>query len=161
MDEFAAAREFFESIPHHEAMGIKLVSLANGKARVKLEIEDHLLGDTERGVVHGGVITVLLDTVSGISVFSRTAAAEPIATLDLRIDYLKPSSRGGTLFAEAECYHASRNVAFTRAIAFHDLEDPIAHAAGTFLRGTAGSATLGGPARGKAAGGGTENPGQD
>jgi acyl-coenzyme A thioesterase PaaI-like protein len=37
----------------------------------------------------------------------------------------------------ATCYKLTRNVAFTRAVAFHDSEDdPIATSMGTFMIGT-------------------------
>ena len=52
-----------------------------------------LVGNPETGVVHGGVITTLLDSVCGLAVFSSFTQMRPVATLDLRIDYLKPQLR--------------------------------------------------------------------
>ena len=41
------------------------------------------------------------------------------------------------MVARATCYKVTRNVAFTRAVAYHDdPEDPIAHSVGTFMLGT-------------------------
>jgi acyl-coenzyme A thioesterase PaaI-like protein len=57
-----------------------------------------------------------------------------IATLDLRIDYLRPAEPPRDVRARAECYKAGKQVAFVRAIAFHDDDQaPIASAAGTFM----------------------------
>ena len=62
---------------------------------------------------------------------------QPIATLDLRIDYLRPAEPGQDVIAVATCHHMSKNVAFVRATAFHDPDgEPIATAVGTFMLGT-------------------------
>jgi acyl-coenzyme A thioesterase PaaI-like protein len=60
-----------------------------------------------------------------------------IATLDLRIDYMKPATPHREVRARAHCYKMTRHVAFVRGVAFHDDEaDPIATSAGTFMLGT-------------------------
>jgi len=74
---------------------------------------------------------------SGTSVFAALTSWVPIATLDLRIDYLRPAEPGKDVFAKATCYKLTNNVAFTRAIAYHEREDdPIASSAGTFMLAT-------------------------
>jgi acyl-coenzyme A thioesterase PaaI-like protein len=56
------------------------------------------------------------------------------ATLDLRIDYLKPAAPREDIFAKVHCYRATKNIAFTRGMAYQgDIDDPIAHAAGSFM----------------------------
>ena len=84
----------------------------------------------------------VLDGCCGMSVATMLKAPEPFATLDLRIDYVRPAEPGKAVIAEAECYHVTRSVAFTRAFAHHgDPKNPIAAAAGTFMLGTKGKAT--------------------
>jgi len=62
---------------------------------------------------------------------------QPIATLDLRIDYLRPAEAGRDVISRATCFHMSKNVAFARAVAYHDTEDYlIASASGTFMLAT-------------------------
>jgi acyl-coenzyme A thioesterase PaaI-like protein len=88
----------------------------------------------------------LLDATLGASVFLRAkdGEARAIATLDLRIDYMKPATPHRDVIARAVCYAMTRNVAFVRGAAFHDDErDPIATAAATFMLDTKGQSALG------------------
>lgn len=142
-DEFdpeAMAQMVRQAIPHVKELGAELVHIERGRATMRLAYQERLVGNPETGVVHGGVITTLIDTVCGMSVFTRMAKIGAIATLDLRIDYLKPATPGKDLLAEAECYKVTRNVAFVRGIAHHgDPDDPVANCAGTFMVGTPGA----------------------
>ena len=87
--------------------------------------QPEFVGDPDTGVVHGGVVTVFLDSLSGMRI---------LPTLDLRIDYLKPSAPRLDIFARDHCYKTTRNIAFTRGIAYqNDIDTPIAHATGSFM----------------------------
>ena len=79
-------------MPHGQALGIELVSCdpALGRCVLRQPWREELVGDPASGVVHGGVITALLDTLSAGCVIAR--GIRPQATLDLRIDYLRPAT---------------------------------------------------------------------
>lgn len=124
-------------IPHADAMGMTLVEIGEGTAVAKVVYAPHLVGNPETGVVHGGVITSLLDNTAGVAVQTRAWASNPIATLDLRIDYMKPATAGEDIFAFAECYRVTSSIAFVRGVAYHtDRADPIAAVTATFMLGT-------------------------
>jgi uncharacterized protein (TIGR00369 family) len=94
---------------------------------------EHLVGDIEANVIHGGVITTLLDSFCGLACGAALEEFRFVATLDLRIDYMRPADSGRDIKAEAECYHVTKSVAFTRAWAYHDSKDKvIATAQGAF-----------------------------
>jgi uncharacterized protein (TIGR00369 family) len=132
-----ATRGFVDGIPHNRALGMRVVEISRGQAVFALPYAAKLVGNPDTGVLHGGAITALLDAVSGASVFAALTDWQPIATLDLRIDYLRAAEVGREVVARATCYKIGRNVAFTRAIAYHDDEaDPIASSVGTFMLGT-------------------------
>src|SRR5690242_10106518 len=131
------SRGFVDAIPHNKALGIKVVSFQRAEAVFQLPYDVKLVGNPDTGVLHGGAITALLDACSGASVFAALTDWSPIATLDLRIDYMRGGDPGRDITCRAHCYRVTRNVAFTRAVAYHDDEaDPIATSAGTFMLGT-------------------------
>src|SRR5688572_13851293 len=107
---------FVRHVPHNHALGIEVLAVGNAAARFRLPWAEHLVGNPELGVLHGGPITALLDACCGAAVFAALSELKPIATLDLRIDYLKPAETRRDVIARAECYKVTRNVAFVRAM---------------------------------------------
>jgi len=128
---------FIDAIPHNRALGMRVERMGQSEAVFVLPYDAKLVGNPDTGALHGGAITALIDACSGAAVFAALAEYKPIATLDLRIDYLRSGETGRDVTCRATCYRLARNVAFTRAIAFHDDEgDPIASSMGTFMLGT-------------------------
>lgn len=126
-------------VPHNRALNLKYISAKGGDARFSLPYAEHLVGDPRTGVMHGGAITTLIDSTCGAAVLTKLRMPAPIATLDLRIDYLKPAPAGKDVTAHAVCYKLTSNVAFVRGIAYcDDADDPIASAAGSFMVSTRG-----------------------
>ena len=124
-------------IPHAAALNLMMVEMKAGEAVCKVPYADHLIGNPDTRVVHGGVITALLDNCCGIAVGTKTGLRGQIATLDLRIDYMKPATPGEDIVAFAECYKVTKNIAFVRGVAYHtDRNDPIATCAAAFMLGT-------------------------
>ena len=146
LDIDALNEAFHDFVPFNKALGLTLTEAKHSPAvaTMRLPYDARFVGNPETGVLHGGVITTLMDAACGASVFFALKASKPIATLDLRIDYLGPGTPGRDVFARAECFKTTHNVAFVRAMAFHDdLSDPIAAASGTFMISTQGGAVTG------------------
>lgn len=125
--------------PHGQAIGLKLVNVEGRRLFVKVPYAEKLVGDPDTGVIHGGVITAALDNACGwaIRVGQDEEEFGAMATLDIRIDYMKPSTPHEDLLIVAECYKKTRNVAFVRAIAYNTTEDdPVAAAVAAFMMGT-------------------------
>jgi uncharacterized protein (TIGR00369 family) len=122
--------------PHMRELGIELEQAEAGVAIGVVPYREDLVGDPTTGVLHGGVVTTLLDSTAGAAVFSalRGPIPIPIATLDLRIDYLRPSTPHAPLYARVECYKLTHHVAFARGIAYNlDASDPVASMSATFM----------------------------
>lgn len=121
-------------IPQCVRLGISVVKCEPFRGTVRLPWSEDLVGDPVRGVVFGGVITTLLDQASGIAVQCSLEEFKAIATLDLRIDYLRAAEPRHDLFAMAECYKVTTNVAFVRGSAWdRDASDPFASMLATFM----------------------------
>lgn len=121
-------------IPHCRAIGIRFVEVHGGRSLVRIPYDERLVGNPDTGVLHGGVITTILDNASGMAVQSTFTDWMSIATLDLRIDYMRPATPGRDLFAAAECYRKTHRIAFVRGVAYHDdPEDPVATSVATFM----------------------------
>ncbi|MEQ9449634.1 MAG: PaaI family thioesterase, partial [Rhodospirillaceae bacterium] len=56
-----------------------------------------------------------------------------VATLDLRIDYLRPALPRVAIKAEADCYRLSNNIAFVRGRAYQEADREIASGLATFM----------------------------
>ena len=138
MTEAASPRELLagqpDHSPHGRALGIELVSMEPEIVTLKTPYRPELVGDPDTGVLAGGVVTALLDHACGQSVWAASYTDGSIATLDLRIDYMRGAEPGHDLFARAHCYKLTRSVAFVRAVAYeHSPEDPVATAQAAFM----------------------------
>lgn len=124
-------------VPHAAAIGLKILDVKPSGCRMSIPYDKNFIGNVETGVIHGGIITTLLDTTCGLSVQLSLGEATAIATLDLRIDYMKPATPGLGVIAHATCFKATRNIAFVRGVAYHvDEQDPVATSVGTFMIGS-------------------------
>ncbi|MET0541547.1 MAG: PaaI family thioesterase [Variovorax sp.] len=120
--------------PYSRELGLQLHAARPDWCVIRAPYDARTIGNPETGVVHGGVITALLDSCYGLAIFVRMANLRPMATLDLRIDYLKPATPGRDILGGAFCYKLGHELAFVRGAAYHDsLDDPIATSSAIFM----------------------------
>ena len=124
---------FFMNLPFSKYIGLKLERIGNGQAIMTMPYQKKLIGDPKTGVLHGGVITTLLDSCCGAAVMTAGDPKLPTATIDLRIDYMRPAEPKQILVAEAKCYRVTTSVVFVRATAHDGVKKiPVATATGAF-----------------------------
>ena len=134
-DAEASARRFMEVVPHADALGMEIVMATPGCVEVAMPWAPEFVGDPRTGVLHGGVISALMDMSCGLSVLCHPSHPPVTATIDLRIDYLRSATPGQRVSARAECFHVTRSVAFVRAVARDEGDTPVATATGAFTVG--------------------------
>ena len=122
--------------PHAAHLGIRVVETGPAFGVCALPFREELIGDPRRRVIFGGAITTLIDHASGLAVACAVEELTAIATIDLRVDYLRAAEPDLELYARSDCYRLTRNVAFVRAVAWErTASDPFASALGTFMLG--------------------------
>lgn len=126
---------FHEIVPHSKEIGMTIDETGDGWAIMSLPYQPFMLGDQERGLIHSSVVTSLVDTCSGLSVFCALPEYQNIATLDLRLDFMRPAVSEKTIYCRAECHRLTHQIGFSHAIVYQDSPDnPLATAQGTFMR---------------------------
>lgn len=129
---------------HTHALGFAYEGLDGDRVRIRVPWREDLVGDPDTGVLSGGLVTTLLDHVGGLAVWVALDRFESIATLDLRVDYMRAAEPGRDLIAEARCYRLTHSVAFVRAWAFEDSpENPVAAAQSAYMLNSSGARGIG------------------
>jgi uncharacterized protein (TIGR00369 family) len=127
------ARQFIQFLPHARELGMELTAMADGVATIQMPYDERLIGDPETRVIHGGAVSALMDTCCGAAVMCHPSNPGGTATVDLRIDYMRPATPGQRIETTATCYHITRSAAFVRAVAVdEDAGNPVATATGVF-----------------------------
>jgi uncharacterized protein (TIGR00369 family) len=124
-----------DSTPQALALGMRMVSVDVARGSLEVPWREDLVGDPDTGVIAGGVVTTLLDHTCGLAM-STAAGTEPFstATLDLRIDYMRPAAPRAGVTCEAHCYKITRSIGFVRAEAWDaDRSDLVATAQAAFI----------------------------
>ena len=105
----AYVREFAQTSPYYQAMGMSLVELEEGRALLRVAIQPtHLNAD---GIVHGGVLPAIADGAMGNALRTLHGAAAQVLTAEIHLHYLRPV-RGGSLLAEGRVVQSGRRLSF-------------------------------------------------
>lgn len=119
---------------HTGALGFVFDGLHDGGPRIRVPWRADLVGDPETAVFASGLVTTLLDHIGGLAVWTAMDEFQPIATLDLRVDYMRAARSGADLLAQAKCFRLTPTIAFVRAWAFEtDPSDPVAAAQAAYV----------------------------
>ena len=133
-DTAALPDRMTQFVPHAAALGMELVSIGHGQGVMRAAWREELVGDPETDVIAGGVVTALIDHTCGLAVNSANETPMPIATLDLRIDYMRPAAPRTGIICEAQCYRLTNSIGFVRAEAWDvDRGDLVATAQAAFM----------------------------
>ncbi|WP_435006662.1 PaaI family thioesterase [Tundrisphaera lichenicola] len=115
--------------PRHflESLGVK----ADGEGRLILEVaETHL---RSLGLVHGGVIATLLDSVMGMAAARSSPVEHYLVTAQLNVNFIRPALDGETLIAFADVRHVGRRTAVAQGEIRTDSGSLVATSSATFV----------------------------
>jgi uncharacterized protein (TIGR00369 family) len=97
--------------PIASTLGFEILSVAHGTAEFRLEPQEYHFNPL--GLVHGGVLCTLLDTVVGCAVHTTLDAGWGYTSIDLNVTYLRPVTlKTGTLTAVGTLTKGGRRVSF-------------------------------------------------
>lgn len=129
------AARFIGAVPHVAELGIQMVTMNSERIHLRLPYREQWLGDSVHRLIHPGIISTLVDSGSGLAVLARLEKPEPIATLDLRMDYLRPALADLAIDCSAECYRVTQHIVFVRATVWQGKpEKPVALSQSVFMR---------------------------
>jgi uncharacterized protein (TIGR00369 family) len=102
-------------------LGYRGIEQADGRSVIEWDATPEYCFHSPTGpIVHGGLVTTLLDTAMGGACWTLMDEDEDFLTADLRAEFLR-SARPGTLRAEGRVLRRSRRVAFCAA-ELHDAD---------------------------------------
>ena len=102
----------FGKVPFVGLIGMELVELEIGAAKIKLEMRDELR--QPYGLLHGGATASLIDTATAFAILGNLAEGEMASTVDLTIQYLRPHT-DGALLCTAKVTRAGKRLLFVSA----------------------------------------------
>ncbi|WP_261396025.1 MULTISPECIES: PaaI family thioesterase [unclassified Halomonas] len=129
-----ALQRFIDVIPHTHMLEMQVTSVDEEGVTLYLPWHPLLSGDRQRGLVHTGVLSMLLDTACGASVLTALPQPEVCPTLDLHISHRRPGIEEWPLWVKARADAVSSSVVFTEAQAWQQDGQPLARASGHFAR---------------------------
>ena len=125
---------YASQVGHGGALGISYVGHGADWVELGLDYQEKLVGVASSGIIASGPIISLMDMATSMAIWVKLDRFRHQATLDLRIDYMRPATPGRKIIGRGECYSIRRSVGFVRGLAHDgDPEDPVAHVAATFM----------------------------
>jgi len=134
-------------LPFNKVLGLRIDRLEPGNVRVVFDMKPELVGNYVHGVLHGGVVSSVLDATGGIvasiGVVEKLQTRPPdeiaqgiskVGTIDLRVDYLRPGL-GQSFHANGTVMRSGRKVTVVRMELHNDADKLIAVGTGTYIVG--------------------------
>lgn len=128
-------RVFEEFVPFNRVLGIKVESIDPAAPKLRFDMRPDLIGNPRRQMLHGGVISAVLDVTAGIAIHLAVAQQKSdstpegqfpnIGTINLHVDYLRPG-RGNYFIATGRVVRLGNRVAVAQMELVNDSGELIA-----------------------------------
>ena len=136
-----------QKIPFNRFIGLRLELVDLETVRARFDSRNEFIGNPAHGILHGGVISSVLDATGGITAslgILKRALRDPVSdiesrltkvgTIDLRVDYLRPG-RGEYFISTGTIMRTGRKVTVVRMELKDDKDKLIAVGTGTYIVG--------------------------
>ena len=141
-------KDIYQNImPFNRLLGIEITSLTQKNVQVRIDMRDELIGNFVHGMLHGGVISAVLDLTGGILVSAELLnqlAGESdeeiarrmarIGTIDLRVDYLR-AGKGDYFLSTGSVLRQGGRMSVVRTEMYNDSNSLIAAGTATYQVG--------------------------
>lgn len=121
----------FGKVPFVQLIGMELVELEIGEAKIKLDMRDELR--QPYGLLHGGATASLIDTAMAFAILGNLSEGEIASTVDLTIQYLRPHT-DGTVTCTAKVTRAGKRLLFVSAEVTNEEGKLVATALSTYTK---------------------------
>ena len=111
-------------------LGMTTTRASDGVCVIELDLEPRHMSVAQRA--HGGVLFTMLDTAMGRAVLSRLPAGRGCATVEAKINFLRPLQTG-RMRAEGRALDLTRRTAYAEATITDDDGRVLARSSGTFF----------------------------
>ena len=130
-------------IPFNKMLGLRIESIDPKAPKLAFDMRPELVGNSRRGILHGGVISAVLDATGGFAIM-LALAKEPkpgeklsfpnMGTIDLRVDYLRPG-RGKHFVSTGKVVRLGNRIAVTHMELANDDGELISTGAAAYVVG--------------------------
>jgi len=148
LEALAILKDIYErQMPFDRLLGIRVDTLTETEVEVRIDMRQELIGNFVRNILHGGVISSILDLTGGLiasvdlikhlhgsSLEDIGKRLTRIGTIDLRIDYLR-AGQGEYFTATGTVLRRGNKVAVVRTELTNNEQLLIAAGTGTYLVG--------------------------
>lgn len=125
-----AVRASVNPCPYFDLLSMEIKTLGWGEATLEITArEKHL---QPFGIVHGGVFASLIDATAFWAGYSRAPADVGMTSVDLKLNYLAPLSRGKML-ARGKCLRAGGTLYLSEAAITGESGELLAHGTSTLM----------------------------
>jgi len=137
------AKIIAENVPFNRLLGIEIESADPARPQLRFAMRPELIGNSRRGILHGGVISAALDVTAGFAIMlALHKEPEPggkvefpnIGTIDMRVDYLRPG-RGKHFIATGRVVRLGNRIAVTHMELANDDGELIATGSAAYVVG--------------------------
>jgi uncharacterized protein (TIGR00369 family) len=99
-------------MPFLEMLQIRPTELSPGHGRLEMTVGTQHLRNL--GIMHGGVLATLLDSVMGMAAGSLASEEQFVVTVQLSMNFVRPAWEGESLVATGEVCHKGKQTAVAR-----------------------------------------------